>query len=392
MRQRLLWTALATLTLLPAAASAQSVSAADGLGSPIEALDARARALGGVGIGLFGNRLVPTDPAAVADLPIPALTFSMHTSWVDVTEGTTDGSFTGTRFPMIGIAYPLPNLGVASLSFGTNVDQEFSVSRTSDIDLGGSGSTARVTDRFSSEGGLATLRLGFARRLGPSLAVGATVGTYTGDVSRVFTRTFDSIQADAPVPDFNVGGQWRYGGMSWSVGAAFDVGEVARMSASYSDGGTLDAKPTGDTDGGAEAFPMPSELRVGGTALLAPELALTAGLVRADWSDTGALYDGVDGFATTTWGSGVEFTGANILGKPGAVRLGYRSGGLPFAPTGSDDPSERIFSGGIGLDLLQNGDLVVASSDFTLERGSRTIGAVSEDFWRFVLTARVSGF
>ena len=378
--------------LLPIGAlQAQSVGASEGLGAPLEALDARTRALGGVGIGLRGDRLVPTDPASVADLILPALTFSLQTSWVDVDEAGTPSTFTATRFPVLGVAYPLRGIGVATLSFGSVMDQGWLVQRTSNISLGGD-SRARVTDQFYSEGGVSALRLGFARRISPTLAVGATVGSYTGDVTRAFTRSFDSVAVETSVPDFNIGGQWRYSGFTWSAGLTADLGEVARFSASYTRGGDLEATPSEETDGGADSFAMSNDLRVGASALLAPELSLNAGILRSDWASVGDRYDGVTGYATTTWGTGLEFTGARLLGKPGALRLGYRSGGLPFGPTGADEPSENMYSAGIGLALLQSGDITVASSDFTLERGSRTVGSISEEFWRFALSVRVSGF
>ncbi len=395
-------TALLGLTLLTLAlpgwagartATAQSVAAADGLGAVLAPLDARARALGSVGIGLRGDGLVPTDPAAVADLVIPSVTFTLQTSWVDVQEGegTDPGTFAGTRFPVVGVAYPVIGVGVFSLGFSTVLDQEWRVAQERRVDLGGSGARARVTDRFSSEGGVGTVRVGFARRINRTLSLGATFGAYTGDVSRVFTRSFDSIDAVSAVPVFSVGGQWRYSGLVTSLGAAADFGEIFRVSASYGFGGSLGANPTDDTDGAEESFPMPDDLRLGASALLAPELSLSAGLQRSDWSGTGELYDEAEGHSVLTWGTGLEFTGARLLGKASALRVGYRRGGLPFAPVGSESPTESIWSGGIGLDLFQVGPTVVAASDFTLERGSRTVGSLSEEYWRFALSVRVSG-
>lgn len=373
--------------------SAQSVSAGDGLGAPLQPLDARSRALGSVGIGLRGDRLVPTDPAALADLGIPSVTFTLQTSWADVleSEGAEPGTFQATRFPVIGVAYPVFGIGVFSLSFSTVLDQEWRVGEERRVDLGQSGGQARVTDRFTSEGGLGTVRIGFARRLNRTFSVGGTFGAYTGDVSRVFARTFDSIDAVSAVPAFTVGGQWRYSGLVTSLGGAADFGEIFRVSGSYAFGGSLGANPTDDTDGGEESFPMPDDLRLGASALLAPELSINAGLQRSDWSGTGELYDESEGYSALTWGTGLEFTGARLLGKPSALRVGYRSGGLPFAPTGSDSPSESVWSGGVGLDLFQAGPVVIAASDFTLERGSRTIGALTEEYWRFALSVRVSG-
>lgn len=46
--------------------AAQSLFGSSGLGLPLEAVDARARALGNLGLGLSGGALLPGDPAAAA--------------------------------------------------------------------------------------------------------------------------------------------------------------------------------------------------------------------------------------------------------------------------------------------------------------------------------------
>ena len=46
---------------LPQGVGAQSPFGVQGLGLPLEPLDARARALGGTGIGLMGSSVLPTD-------------------------------------------------------------------------------------------------------------------------------------------------------------------------------------------------------------------------------------------------------------------------------------------------------------------------------------------
>ena len=51
-----------------------------------------------------------------------------------------------------------------------------------------------------------------------------------------------------------------------------------------------------------------------------------------------------------------------------------------------------LFSGGFGLDLVQQGDATLAGVGLTLERGSRSSVSLSETFLRASLTLRVSGF
>ena len=93
-------------------------------------------------------------------------------------------------------------------------------------------STAKVTDTFLSEGGLAALRLGFARRIDERLSVGASAGTYTGKLTRRVTREFDSLDVGGLLPELQLGGLWRYSGLTATVGAQFDVEQFLRLSGS----------------------------------------------------------------------------------------------------------------------------------------------------------------
>src|SRR5688572_11033762 len=78
---------LAPGALTPQAGAAQSLLSAGGLGIPVDPLDARARALGGVAIGLTGGQLLPSDPVSAADLLVPSVTITIANAWVDVDEG-----------------------------------------------------------------------------------------------------------------------------------------------------------------------------------------------------------------------------------------------------------------------------------------------------------------
>ena len=87
---------------------------------------------------------------------------------------------------------------------------------------------------------------------------------------------------------------------------------------------------------------------------------------------------------------GVELAQARLLGREAPLRLGYRRSGLPFA-LGSEDATERIYSGGFGLALNQSGEFVLASADLGVERGQRSAGALKESFWRATLSLRLAG-
>ena len=60
---RALFLALFGLACVPPSLAGQSLFGSQGLGMPVEPVDARARALGTLGVGLLGPSLSPTDLA-----------------------------------------------------------------------------------------------------------------------------------------------------------------------------------------------------------------------------------------------------------------------------------------------------------------------------------------
>lgn len=376
---------------LPAVASAQSAAADRGLGLPIAALDARSVGLGGVAVGLPSGYLTPTDPASVADLTIPAVTFSFQHSWTDAESGDRAEQFGGTRFPVIGVSYPAP-FGVVFLTFGSVLDQRWNARESKLITLEGTSSQARVTDSFVSDGGISAVRLGLARRVGSRLAVAVQVGRNLGDISRVFSRSFDSLEVETAVPSFQTGGQWKYRGWTGGVGAGVELGGIARVAASWNWSGEVEAQPTADTDGALRSYSFPSELHVGASAVLASGLTAAAGVTRVGWGAADADLNAARAGDALTWGGGFEWAGFSVLGKSSALRLGYRAGDLPFRSPDEAAGTETAFTTGLGIDLLVSEPVVLAKLDLSLERGRREVGDLTESFWRLGTSVRVSGF
>jgi hypothetical protein len=367
----------------------QSLLNASGLGVPIEALDARSRALGGVAAGLPGPSVLPTDPTAAAGLFVPSVTITFANSWVDVSQGEVSNTAQGARFPVLGVSYPVKTWGTATLSYGGVLDQRWQVDRVHLLPLGSS--SVRVTDHFLSDGGISALRLGFARPLGSTFAAGASFGIYTGDLTRNLTRSFDSLEVGVDVSNAQIGGFWNYSGLTATLGGAVNVEDVLRVAANVTWSGDVEADPSDDTSGAGAVFDFPMELRVGASGLLTPGLMVVAGVSYADWSAAGEPLRGAFGEKALTAGAGIEFSQASLGGRRMPLRIGYRRGTLPFTLDG-EDADESIFSGGLGLDLVQQGDAVLAGIGLALERGSRSSGSLSETFLRASLTLRVSGF
>jgi hypothetical protein len=378
----------AAALIAPAPLLAQSLLNAGGLGIPIEPLDARSRALGGVAVGLAGGGLLPTDPAAAADLLVPSVTLTLANSWVEFTQGNASGESRGARFPALGVSYPVKTWGVATLTYGGVLDQRWQASIEHLLPIGAS--NARVTDRFLSDGGISALRLGFARRFA-SLSAGASVGVYTGELTRNLTRTFDSLEVGVDASPAQIGGFWNYSGVTATFGTALDLGNVVHLSGNVTWSGEVEADPSDDTSGSGATFDFPLELRVGGSAVVTAGLIATAGLTYADWTTAGEPLNEASGARSVMVGGGFEWTQSSLAGRRMPLRVGYRRGTLPFTFDAAE-ATESVWSAGLGIDFVQNADVTLAGMAVALERGSRTSGSLSESFLRASLTLRVSGF
>ena len=391
---RRLFSALAVLALAaPASLGAQSLLNAAGLGLPSDPLDARTRALGGVGIGLQGAALLGTDPAAAAGFVLPSVMITAQPSWVDLsTDGSgTPGTFRGTRFPSLGIAYPARSIGVVTLSFESVFDQRYEADRDVTLDLG-DGQVA-ATDHFTSSGGVAQVRFGVARLIAKRVAVGLSAGRYTGSVVRRLVRDFPEDSTQAPVESYQVGGLWTYSGTALTGGASVALGTFAQVAGSVTWSSSLAAEPSDDTDGAAGSFDLPLQVRLGATAVLAPGLAVSGGFTSADWSGIdNDLAEGTSVGTATSFGMGIELARARILGRSAPLRFGYRKRDLPFVLGAGGNPTEKVWAGGLGLHLSQTGEFVRAVVDLSLERGTRADDLISESFWRGTVSVRVSGF
>lgn len=388
--------ALVALLILgaPAAASAQSLFNGAGLGLPMDPLDARTRALGGVGIGLRGTALLGSDPAAAAGYLLPTLVLTAQPSWVDYGRTSGDaGTFRGTRFPSMGIAYPAFNVGVVTLSLESVLDQRYQSHRTVPLDLGDG--PVEATDQFTSTGGVSQVRLGFARVVTPRILVGVSASGYTGSLTRRLERHFPAVSdstTSTQVERYQTGGLWSYSGTAITGGASVSVGSFAQVAGSVTWSSALTAKPSTDTEGAAGSFDLPLQMRVGATAVLAPGLTLSAGYTRADWTSVADdLVGSASSGSTSSFGVGMELSRSRIFGREAPLRFGYRQKDLPFG-LGVGSPTEKVWAGGVGMNLSQIGDLVRAGVDLALERGDRVDTTVSESFWRATLTVKVAGF
>jgi hypothetical protein len=370
---------------------AQSLFNAAGIGLPIEALDGRARALGSVGVGLPGAAgFLPADPAASARLLVPGGMIVAQPSWVELSRsGGPSRSFRGSRFPLLAAGYPLAG-GMATLHATSVLDQGFRGERPVTVDL--LGAPVEAVDAFEQEGSVATLAAGYARMLTPTVAVGLSVGRYSGSVVRSLVRRFAASAAAGAAVPYASSGTWSYHGYQLTAGASADVGGIFRVAASATASTELDAVATSQTAGDDRSFALPLQLRVGASGQLAPGLLLSASASMADWSSTADdLGGGAEAGSALSFGGGLELSSVQFFNRSSPLRVGFRRTDLPFSLEGGD-ATEQVFTGGFGFALNETNDVVLASLDLGLEKGRRLEGTYREDFWRATLSLRLLGF
>ncbi len=384
------WFAMLALVLVgglaaPSGAHAQSLLNAGGLGLLNDPLDARARALGSVGVGLEGWYMLGTDPSAAAGLNLPSVTGTFQPSTSRIEGGAQAG---GTRFPMLGVSYPFGR-HVFTIQLGSFLDQEWEVRADRTLDV--SGEDVEAVDRFESVGGIGQARLGWATRLREDLAVGVNVGSYTGAMERRFIRQLDPDAVGFGVEPFLNQGRWRASGLTIAAGATWQPSSIVRVAASVEHAGDLTLDPVAPTPGAEKSYPMPLTVRAGGTVVLASDLRLSSGFSRADWSGVDEALGG-DAARDVAWGygAGVEWMGSTLLGRTAPIRLGYRQQDLPFHFQG-EPATESAFSGGLSVNLADTETMPVARIEYSLERGTRDAGIFSEEYWRSTLSIRLAG-
>jgi hypothetical protein len=383
--------AAALALVAPARTAAQSVLAAGGLGVPVDPVDARGRAMGAVGPGLFGTGVIPGEPTAALELSVPTIVFSMQSSWLSIDQGGQSTTQRASRFPAFGASYPVRAWGVATLTFGGFLDQRWSFQRDRTLDLG-AGSVSAVTDHFVSDGGIAALRLGFARRVTRHIGLGGSVGTYTGNVLRQFTRTYDSLGVNVPITPFVTGGRWGYSGALVDGAVSFDVADVLRGGFTAEWSAHLKAEPDSATGGASKTYAVPVQLRGGLSARLAPGLAVSASGSYADWTKAGEdLASASSTGGALAYGAGLELERTTLFGRGIPIRLGWHHADLPFR-IDAGDPVESAIGGGFGVLLARQGNIPLGRLDFAVERGKRTSTGIDESYWRSTVTFRAAGF
>lgn len=337
-----------------------------GLGAPVPALDARAAALGGTGLGLLGGSLSARNPADIAfyESPVLGITYAPEAASVD---GIGRSADTGrSRVSVLRGAVPFGDWAVG-LAFASELDQDWRVS-FADTLFAETG-TYPFSEQRDQDGGVASINVSGARRLG-TVTLGAEYGLLTGSARQRFLREFqpdldDDSNRLAPAGSIT---SWNYSGSRFRVGAAADVSRGVRVSADLA----LQSNLTADRDSISgitltRVYDMPLAFELGASVQATDRLLVTGA---GGWTGWGGSTGGSSSFdaADVMWvGIGAELAGTRVLGAEVPLRLGLRRTDLPFFRTGGSQASESAVTGGFGLRVAQD----QARFDVALELGSR---------------------
>ena len=200
--------------------AAQSLLARGGLGLVADPLDARARGLGGVGLGLPGANLSLINPAGILALPAPALHVTYQPDRFATDFSGVEESGTTARFPVLHAGLPLGERWTVGLGYGTVLDQSWATESVDSVDIGGG--RVEVQDRFVSTGGVAKLRIGTAYRLTEQLGIGVALDVRTGSTQDTLARTFagEELQSARFVSSRSYSGLGFAGGVHWNPSEA----------------------------------------------------------------------------------------------------------------------------------------------------------------------------
>ena len=386
---------LALTLIFPSVLAGQSVLGSSGLGMRLEPLDAVERALGGLGVTNSRATVLPGNPVASLDVLAPTIAFTIQPHWGKFTVGSEKGNFIGTRFPVLGLAYPLGTDGVITLTAGSQFDQNWSVVSKDSVLTGGE--SLGVTDTFISDGSIAVVQAGWARYVTSAFAVGATLGVYRGGLTRAFRRTFDQLEPDSvtlvsPIEPFGIGGRWTHSGPMGSLTVAWDPSSALQVGATLGWGGKVKVVPADEAEDIRREVSIPLEFKVSTTAVLNPGLSLNVGVSSSNWTDLGdPSVDAAAAGRVMSYGAGVEWEATRFWAGTLPLRFGIRRSVMPFRFSGKK-VRERTISFGFSVVMAEALGLPVAAMDVAFETGNRHSGDFQESLRRITVSTRVGGF
>lgn len=390
MRPALIAAALLSI-LSPAESAAQSFLGFRALGSPVLASDGRTIGVGNIGIGLSGLEVSVVDPSTAARLILPTVTASMQPSWGSFEVGDQTGSSRTTRFPLIGIAFPILEAhGTATLTLAGFMEQQWTGERTEAVQLGDR--LVLVEDRFETTGATSVARLGWAQRIGNRLAIGVSAGSYVGRLEQLFDRSLDSLAVSGgTVRPYNEFHAWRYSGYTFTAGVSGDPHNLVHLAAAAEWSGDISESPRDDTPGGVNTYSVPLRLSGGATLRLTSRLQINGSVAYQDWSSATGFRDRVVSDLKLSFGGGLEWRAIEQEARSFPLRIGYRRVAPPFRYR-RYNPVEHLLSAGVGINFVEDAGIRFGWIDLAAEYGIRSSDPLSERFLRGTVSLGISRF
>jgi hypothetical protein len=302
-----------------------------------------------------------------------------------------EASVSASRFPLIGLLYPLNRRMVLGVGYGGYLEQSWGISQsgTEVID----GESIEVFDVVRSTGGLGQIRVSAAYLITPALSVGAMGGVITGNVERLASRAFNDSTLTLRNYSTRVG--WEYSGMFGGVGARIDLNPSLRLGASVMMTGDIDA----DSATGASvprSYGGGMQVAAGASGRVTRDLMVALGATRQRYPELAGSGD--TGRETWTYGGGLEYEGLRSGRRVYPIRLGVRSQELPYH--GAAETPAREVSGALGIGFRLAGDEFgpLAVVDVGIERAKRTglessalSGGLEDAMWRWTFSLALFG-
>jgi hypothetical protein len=383
---------LLALALLaaPVSASAQSLFSARGLGVPIDPLDGRARALGGIGVGLPGLNPSLVNPAEIG-IGRRGVTAVLQPSAHSLDTGSATGDVSASRFPMFGILYPATPRLTIGIGYAGYLEQSWAVRSRDSVDV--AGERVAVEDVVSSTGGLGQIRLAAAYALSPGLALGVAGGVLTGNLDRRAERTF--ADTTFTLRPFSTRLRWEYSGFFGGLGARWDPTPALRLGVSAMMTSALSAD-SAEGSAASRDYDAAFQLAAGASGRITDDLVLALGAVRNRYP---GLSGGTDaGRDTWTVGGGFEYEGLRTGRRTFPIRLGARLQQLPYYGSGEEPGRELAGMLGVGFRLAGDESGPLAVVDLGVERatrsglqGSALSDGLDERLWRWTFSLALFG-
>lgn len=351
----------------PVLAAAQGTLSTQGFGYPPGQISAGAAALGGGPAETDGSSAL--NPAALGAWFRPGVYFEYAPEFRSVTANGVSDHTTTSRFPLAVGAIQFGNRVTLGVSLSTLLDRTWATARSGYQYVGRD--SIPFTETFESAGAINDVKAGVSVGVLRNLWVGVAADVFSGDNDLTITRS----SSDTSEARYTQTARISYSGVGASAGLMWEPGSMLAIGLSGRIGGDMKSL-RGDTVLSRASAPDRAGAGVTFTGL--PGIVLA---VHADWNgwtrmnSLGSPTLGI----TNTWdyGGGAEFHGPRAFGAPVALRVGYRTRGLPFL-VDSAKIRETAYSGGVGFVLAQGRSRL----DLTLVRAIRSgVPGVTEHAW-----------